>query len=469
MELCCISSLRTFRGSYYVSSFTKKSDTDYWFKLKEHSIDENGDDVIGAELGYYPLGSRTDKNVGVGTYIELANKGAMKVTQVDSKNDKATNAYVANCSGFLMANNETIVMKCDASGNTSDDTLYYVNGVNEDKKNFTVRSVSQNGEVGAVLSPQSFSVGDYIKTSTYNKVYLDEYSNSCYRDWDISKVPYGYRNATVSMLTTGSRTDYAPGQYVSIGVVPGSSASDDHVVVVWYDETNRCLWYTYTTSDPNGRAGQTDYSGWSEPVQVFTGNMENAGEYCQLAVDAKGGIHIAAYDPINLDLVYAHLDNYSAVGNIETCVVDSNGVVGSNLTIDVALDASGFAIPRIGYYATSCIRPKLAYLVDTSSHNPDGSKDDAVTGAWECTVVPTPSVIEMQSNQYNKMNVGIWKDANGFVKASVHNENTFTKNNKTDYGASSYGQVWGNGTANAVLGYAVKNGTGDTIEVAQMK
>lgn len=217
----------------------------------------------------------------------------------------------------------------------------------------------------------------------------------------------------------------------------------------------------------NGRAGQTDYSGWSEPVQIFSGtDYEIAGEYCQVAVDAKGGIHIAAYDPENLDLVYAYLPSYD--GTVQTCVVDSNGVVGSNLTIDVALSGDK-AIPRIGYYATSCIRPKLAYLVDTSSYNPDGSKGDAVTGAWECTVVPTPSVIEMQSNQYNKMNVGIWKDSNGVVKASVHNENTFTKNNKTDYGASSYGQVWGNGTANAVMGYAVKNGTGDTIETAQMK
>ena len=144
--------------------------------------------------------------------------------------------------------------------------------------------------------------------------------------------------------------------------------------------------------------------------------MENAGEYCQVAVDAKGGIHIAAYDPSLCDLVYAYLPSYD--GTAQTCVVDSNGVLGSNLTIDVALDENGKAIPRIGYYATSCIRPKLAYLINGV---------DSVTGT---------------SSTYNKAN---------------------------SYSSQSYGFVYGNGTANPVMGYAVKNGSGDTIETAQMK
>ena len=150
-------------------------------------------------------------------------------------------------------------------------------------------------------------------------------------------------------------------------------------------------------------------------------------------------------------------------------VCDANGVVGSNITLDVALNASGVAVPRIGYYATSCIRPKLAYLYDTSSAAPAGSEDDAFTGKWECSVVPTASSVSTQSNQYNKMNVGIWKDSDGKVTTSTTGTSS-TSNTPNGYNSTSYGFVYGNGTANAVMGYAIKvNSSTDAIETAQMQ
>ena len=182
-------------------------------------------------------------------------------------------------------------------------------------------------------------------------------------------------------MLAGDGTSYGAGSYISLGVVPGSSRTTDVVVAIWYDETRRVLWYSYNTTPLTDRNGTTDRSGWSTPVQVFSGDMENAGEYCQLTVDAKGGIHIAAYDGTNCDLVYAYLSSYSA--SPSTCVVDSSGVIGSNLTIDVALDSSENAIPRIGYYATSCIRPKLAYRVNTNSTASAGA-DDGIQQDWSC-------------------------------------------------------------------------------------
>ena len=314
--------------------------------------------------------------------------------------------------------------------------------------------------LGSTTDP-TVGVGTYVRRVDMSI----SYDKGSFIDYDINKEAYVYRHETVSMIA-GSDTGRNAGSYVSLAVIPGTSADNDVVVAVWYDETERQLQYAYNTSPQTNRNGQTNGKEWTVST-IFTGDLENAGEYCQLAVDANGGIHIAAYDGTNCDLVYAYLPSYN--GDAETCVVDANGVLGSNLTIDVALDADDNAIPRIGYYATSCIRPKLAYLVDTSSTLPDGSENDAFTGKWECTVIPTSSNVTMQSNQYNKMNVAVWKNADGTVKNSETGTSS-TTNTPNGYDSTSYGYVWGNGTANAVMGYAIKvDASSDAIETAQMR
>jgi len=282
-------------------------------------------------------------------------------------------------------------------------------------------------------------------------------------------------------MIAGSNTGRNAGEYVSIGVVPGTTSTTDVVVVVWYDQTERVLKYAYNDSPLTNRNGQTSGAGWKGVKTVFSDDSENAGEYCQLTVDAKGGIHIAAYDPTNCNLVYAYLSKYDDTP--KTCVVDSNGVVGSNITIDVAMNGTGAnakAVPQTGYYATSCIRPKCAYPVNgIGSTTQEGSVDDEFTGAWECTVVPTARTVNMQSNQYNKMNVAVWKtsagvltncaDSTTFSQTKTTSENTYT-NTPNSYSSSSYGFAYGNGTDNAIMGYTIKvNSTSDAIETAQMR
>lgn len=273
-----------------------------------------------------------------------------------------------------------------------------------------------------------------------------------------------YRNGEVQVIT--NTTNRKPGQYVSIGVVYNEGATvDDVVVAVWYDGSK--LLYSYNDTPTTLRGGDTAATGWSDPVTVFTGNQKKAGNYCQLAVDKKGGIHIAAYDPQTLDLVYAYLDSdikgkATNSRDFKTCVVDSCGVLGDKLTIDVAYDtADGNAIPYIGYYSSSSVRPKYAYKVNTSNAAPVGSVSDKVTGDWECIVVPTSSTINEEANgQYNKINVAVWKDA-GVLKASTTGTNS-------NY--ASWGWTWGNGSKNAVLGYATAiNGVDGNIETAQMR
>ena len=273
-----------------------------------------------------------------------------------------------------------------------------------------------------------------------------------------------YRNGEVQVIT--NTTNRKPGQYVSIGVVSNEGATvDDVVVAVWYDGSK--LLYSYNDTPTTLRGGDTAATGWSDPVTVFTGNQKKAGNYCQLAVDKKGGIHIAAYDPQTLDLVYAYLDSdikgkATNSRDFKTCVVDSCGVLGDKLTIDVAYDtADGNAIPYIGYYSSSSVRPKYAYKVNTSNAAPVGSVSDKVTGDWECIVVPTSSTINEEANgQYNKINVAVWKDA-GVLKASTTGTNS-------NY--ASWGWTWGNGSKNAVLGYSTAiDGVDGNIETAQMR
>ena len=376
------------------------------------------------------------------------------------------------------------VIICDENGNpveasNGSKAVYTLNGYYDDGSGKIAFHVKR-GNVVQKPFPKGFGDNEYElsengafrypKNPVYAKI-VRELGD--FVDFDKEKSPYKYRNSTVNIVAGNGVTGYGAGEYVSLGVVPGTTAANDVVVITWYDTNARTLYYSYNTTPLTNRSGTYNAAdgttGWSEPVPVFARkDYDNAGEYCKIAVDKNRGIHIAAYDPVNLDLVYAYAPSYES--SFTTCVVDSNGVVGSNLTLDVALDGNNKAVPFIGYYATSCIKPKYARLVGNLSNGSfDGSINDEVTGKWEISVVPTSSIIEMQSNQHNDINIGVWKDSSGAIKNSTTGTSEIS-NTSSGYSSTSYGQIYGNGTKNPVLGYAIKYGSSsDTIETAQMK
>ena len=247
------------------------------------------------------------------------------------------------------------------------------------------------------------------------------------------------------------------GPYVSIDVIPNAGGTEgakyDIVVIAWYDKENKNLMYTYNTTDLSA-VTKTDFEGstntkthWQTALPIFS----DAGMYCQIKVAADGSIHFAGYDGDSGDIRYAKLSSYSDT-SVDTCIVDSNGIVGSNLTLDVAKDESGKVIPYIGYYGSS--GPKMAYLSDLGKAQNSvvaGAVNDMFTGYWEVTEIPT------QSNAVkDRINVGVWKDANGVIKASTTGTNAHadeTGNTSTD------GSVYGNGTKNPVLGYEIRPST----------
>lgn len=268
-------------------------------------------------------------------------------------------------------------------------------------------------------------------------------------------------------LLAGGNTGRNAGDYVSLGVVPGTNANNDVVVAMWYDSTSRCLKYAYNSSPLNSSNGASSGSEWQGEETVFTGDMATAGEYCEVMVDKDGGIHIAAYDPTNLDLVYAYKSKYSNSG-FETCIVDSNGVVGSNLTLDVA-KVDGVWTPYIGYYATTCVKPKLAYKV-SSENMIAGAKDDLFTGDWECTIVPTGYSTPLGSQGNNKMNVGVWKDISTWTLKNSTKGTEAHSHTVNGYNSTCTDTVYANGTKNPLMGYAIKiNGSTTYIETAQLK
>ncbi len=345
--------------------------------------------------------------------------------------------------------------------NASDEKLgtYIIYNLDAKNKKFVLLN-----EDGTVASPSE--TPSYIKAvGAQSKGFFNNFTNSF-----TNNNPPQNNETNVGIIASGTTA----GEYVSLGVIPkdstGGLSTDDVVIAVWYGD-DLALHYAYNTT-PSTIRGNGSTEGWTSST-LFTGDLAQAGEYCQIAVDGNGGIHIAALDSSNSDVIYAYIEKYDEPNNVKTCIVDSNGIVGDNLMIDVALE-NGKAIPRISYYNSSSKKPKMAYLVDTTEENPDGAKDDLFTGKWEVTVIPTSTTSKIDlSDSGNKINVGLWKNTDGTIKTK-DNINAGTKIQSTDhvnnYYSTSYGIKYGNGTPNPIVAYIIKpSSTTNRIETAQMK
>lgn len=347
----------------------------------------------------------------------------------------------------------TTSYKDGQSKNTTNVYLAYFDDIN---KQIRFRAGSTN-------STSTSSIGMIADDCTYN-----------------TAVTYNASNDTVKKVNLIAGKDSASGKEagknLSISVIPKavSGEENDVVVIVWYDEENKTLWYGYNKTPIASGKGKGSGAEWVIS-RVFdeTTIYECAGANCQIIADELGGVHIAAYDEDNGDLVYAYTDSpYDSKVTFKTCIVDSYGVVGSNISLDIALNEAGtVAVPRIGYYDISNGYPKYAYFVSENTEKLSGAENDMFTGNWECTIVPTTSNVSLDnSKQTNLINVGVWKDKDtGKIKNSTTGNNSQV-NQFNGYNSTSYGVVYGNGSKNAVLGYLVaEDSSNDFIETAQIK
>ncbi|HBB43629.1 MAG TPA: hypothetical protein DCZ74_08940, partial [Treponema sp.] len=283
-----------------------------------------------------------------------------------------------------------------------------------------------------------------------------------------------YKQYTYNAYDTG----YTGYKYVAIDAITGDSASSDVVVAVWYDGDS--LRYAYndnpTSGLDNGSAG-----GWKGNKVIFS----DGGEHCAIKVDSQGHIHIAAY--VDGGLRYAYLDSYNSgyTEATDSVLVDSFTITGERISIDAGIvdytksdgTTVSVMVPYISYFNGTSRLPTVAKLVIPESgvmnYKAQGTGtedgDDIFTGNWDVSIVPSPE--KLTAMYYDKINIGLWKQ-NGKIVNS--NDSGFTgsakdKTSADNTSATDNGQIYGNGTANPILGYAIESTTGICLETAQMK
>ena len=300
--------------------------------------------------------------------------------------------------------------------------------------------------------------------------------------------------ATSTGISQGGKVAKA-GQYVSIGVTQNTTTPV--VVMVWFDGSN--LMYSYNTT-PNANRTGVNRTGWSIPVQL----LSRAGKYCQLVMDNDDNIHVAAYDSAKGDLKYIFIDDYTNPADAIVCTVDSYGIVGKELTIDVAKTGDN-QIPYIGYFGGKANKPRYAYLANPpsggmttwSASNLAGvDSKDKYTGVWECTIAPTlkvnadnspdtvdKNVVTINDEYPRRINVGVWKagayGGYGQLAYSTTGDNhgqprlgtiLYTSSTNTAASNNGGGKCYGNGSRNGVLAYGVRyDSMHDYVETAQKR
>ena len=310
--------------------------------------------------------------------------------------------------------------------------------------------------------------------NSFGDFYDDAYADGD-KKGDTSKNYLTNYNHVAVVASTATSSNFNPGTEYSIAVVKDVTVEGktvDVVVAVWHDSRRSTLWYSYII-DPLSEAGrhsETDptpthiCTHWKSPIPILNGN---SGGHCAIEVDDDNHVHIAAYSKSNTgSLIYTYLDNYDSDFDADknSCVVDSYGTTGQNITIDFAKNDDGFTIPYIGYYMASLQYPKYAYLVDTESSGAngdtwapkDGSDDDNMyTGAWESITLPTTSEYILDD-----FYIGVYRDSNGHLANIPAIEESLGNQN---------GVCGGNGSANPVIGYGVKYDGKGYVETSQLK
>ena len=298
---------------------------------------------------------------------------------------------------------------------------------------------------------------------------LDKFTSNKHSENDANKICDSNKNLKDSLDSTyegdqGNAYKYVTkianrgaSPYVAVGALP----TDGTAVVVWYDKNEQALKMKSATFS----RVKSESVSWTGPSTIST----IGGKYVSMATDEAGGIHLAYLSNSGANLYYTYMSSVSATP--VTMLVDAYQDVGDRCMITVGRESTSKPwIPYISYKSNYASHTKIAYPVfasDASSSTlpsagiVDGTEKYA--GAWNVSLVPDTNL-----SIDDTVSVGVNKDwASGSGVMYVFPTGETQKASDTGvYALCDATIVYGNGTKNPVMGYAIEDGT---IQMAQKK
>ena len=276
----------------------------------------------------------------------------------------------------------------------------------------------------------------------------------------------GYGDSKVFDSTSSSYVGDKGDAYKNVKEISsGNEASADVAVAALNNGTAVVAYYT-------GKELKIQYAPFSS---ISSNNAYNAtwttqtvsskgGKNVAMVADAAGGLHFAYSSNSGADLYYTYMESVNDT-TPTTMLVDSYDNVGSYCTIDVGRTSeSSQWIPYITYKRdASEVALKMAYpVVNVSTEKPGASSAGFFTGNWDICTIPSAN-----NSTNDLVNVGLCKTwSNGVIQNFPTGADDFSYNPGGTYAICDSSVIYGNGTQNPVVGYAVEQGY---IEVAQKK
>lgn len=203
---------------------------------------------------------------------------------------------------------------------------------------------------------------------------------------------------TSGRITVGSSAS----KYLDMGVTSGNI-----VVVVYYDMDSACLRLKYSNIAIDGST-ITPAVTWQDAKVSFP---EYVGTDVSMYIDDSDGIHIAAFDATDSDLMYMYMPSCDST-TLKVVCVDQASSVGNWTRIRVK-----DSIPYIAYYnateAGSRDAIKLAYFADSDTEISSASEEDIqgcdesgyTTGNWEYMTVPAITPPQGGDSKFKQVNL----------------------------------------------------------------
>ena len=185
--------------------------------------------------------------------------------------------------------------------------------------------------------------------------------------------------------------------------------SDNHVVVVYYDEFAGKLKLKYSTNTVIGINSNNDVPFTESSIDF----PDYVGNYVSMAIDENNGIHISAFDAGDSDLAYFYIPRYNG-SEMKHVTVDQASAVGNWTQIKLK-----DGVPYIAYYnateAGGRESIKLAYAnkaITSANTVVEGVDSDGyTTGNWEYMTVP--AITAPQGGKTEFQNVCLDFDSTG--------------------------------------------------------